>query len=128
MRYAYPPYDFIIVACLTFFAGYVLRKALFKSKEPRKKYSVVPYAIAFIIVSIAFVVITNELPLKLYPYDDYVYDPADFSGPNPQSSGEGMLSFFLYILSVFINLALLAYALFLLIRYLLSLRRQRPVN
>ena len=128
MRYAFPPYDFIIVACLTFFVGYVLRKTLFKNKEPRKKYMVVPYAIAFIFVSIAFVLITNELPLKLYPYDDYVYDPKDFSGPNPQSSGEGMLSFFLHILSAFINLSLLAYALFLLIRYLLGLRRKRPVN
>lgn len=128
MRYAYPPYDFIIVACLTFFAGYVLRKTLFKNKEPDKKYMVVPYAIAFIFVSIGFVLITGELPLKVYPYDDYVYDPDDFSGPNPQSSPEGMKNFFLYILSAFINLALLAYALFLLIRYLLILRRKRPVN
>ena len=128
MRYAYPPYDFIIVACLTFFVGFVLRKTLFKNREPRKNYRVVPYAIAFIFVSIAFVLITKEIPLKLYPYDDYVYDPKDFSGPNPQSSGEGMLTFFLYISSYFINLSLLAFALFLWIRYLLRSGRKRPVN
>ena len=128
MRYAFPPYDFIIVACLTLFAGYILRNTLFKNKELHKKHLIVPYAIAFLLVSIAFAFIAGELPLKVYPYDDYVYDPRDFSGPSPQSSGEGMLNFFLYILSAFINLGLLAYALFLLTRYLLSLRRESQVG
>lgn len=125
MRYAFPPYDFILVGSLSFLIGYILKKTLLKNKTLKRKFALLPYAIPFIFVSIAFAFIVDELPLKLYPYDDYVYDPKVYSGPNPQSiSGEGLKIMILYILSVFINLVLWAYCLFLIARYFFSLRRR----
>lgn len=125
MRYAFPPYDFIIIASLTFLIGYIFNKIFFKNKAFKKKFVLAPYAMAFLFVSIGFAFIINELPIKLYAYEDGVYDRQSQMGPNPQGfTGEAIKFIVVYVLSVFINLVLWGYCVLLLIRYFLSLRRK----
>jgi len=126
MRYAFPPYDFIIVVGLTFLIGYIIEKISFKTKPLKEKFFLVPYSIAFLFVSIGFAFIVDELPLKLYAYErEGAYDPQSQMGPNPQGlTGKAIKFLVLYGLSVFINLVLWAYCVILLTRYFFSLRRR----
>jgi hypothetical protein len=128
MRYAFPPYDFIIVGVLAFLIGYFIEKIFFKTKGLKEKFFLVPYSMAFLFVSIGFAFIVDDLPLKLYGYSgsgDGVYDPQSQMGPNPQGfTGKAIKFLVQYGLSVFINLVLCAYCLILIIRYFFSLRRR----
>jgi hypothetical protein len=126
MRYAYPPYDFIIIASLTYLIGFILNKTLFKRINFNSKYYLVPYAIAFLFVSIVFYLIIEDLPLKFYVlYDnDGVYDRESQMGPNPQVA-PGVVHFYVpYGLSIVFNLLLAIYSLFIIARYYLSRKRQ----
>jgi len=108
-----------------FFYWMHLAKDIFKNKVLNKKYVLVPYAIAFLFVLIAFSFAIDELPLKLYRYEEYVYDPQSQMGPNPQGpTGEAIKFLILYVTSIFINLVLLGYCVFILIRNFLSVRRK----
>src|SRR5687767_11585496 len=123
MRYAFPPYDFIFIACLTLLFGFILRKTLFK-KIP--KYVLLPYAIAFFCVSIGFSSITDQLPLKVYPYREYVYDPQTTMGPSPQGPNANAAGFLkVFGLSVLINFLLLGCCVIVILRYFVSLKQKR---
>ena len=126
MRYAYPPYDFIIIACLTSLIGFILNKTLFKRIEFYSKHYLVPYAIAFLFVSGVFYLIVRDLPLKFYVLHDNggVYDPKSQMGPNPQVV-PGLVWFLVqYNLSILFNVLLGVFSLFIIIRYYLSQKRQ----
>src|SRR5688572_29036915 len=124
MRYAYPPYDFIIIACLTLVIGFILRKILFKNK--RHWHALVPYAIAFLCVSIGFSSITDQLPLKVYPYREYVYDPQTTMGPSPQGPNANAAGFLkVFGLSLLINFLLLGCCVIVILRYFVSLKQKR---
>ena len=125
MRYAFPPYDFFIVGGVTIILGYILRKTFFKNRIFPKKYVLVPYAIAFLPIWLVSGFVFDELPLKLYPCQEIIYDPIKSSGPSPQSiSAEALKFLLLFYPSVLINLVLVGYAVSLLISYLISLRRR----
>ncbi len=129
MRYTFPPYDFIIIGFLTLSIGFFIRKIFFKKETFLKVYVLVPYAIAFLCVSILFFLLMGELPLKLYPYRDFVYDPQSQMGPNPQGLSVGALIFLIqYFLSIVLNIFLLGYALFVLIRFSLSFKREKQTE
>ena len=126
MRYAYPPYDFIIIGCLTYLIGFILNKVLFKSIQFNSKHYLVPYAVAFLFVSGVFYLIVKDPPLKFYVlYDnDGVYDRESQMGPNPQVAPGVVRFYFQYGLSVLFNLILIIYSLSVIARYLLNLKRK----
>jgi hypothetical protein len=126
MRYAYPPYDFIIIGCLTYLIGFILHKTLFKRIQFNSKHYLVPYAIAFLFVSVVFYLIVKDPPLKFYVlYDnDGVYDRESQMGPNPQVA-PGVVRFYVqYGLSILFDFLLAGYSLFIITRYFLSLKRE----
>ena len=72
MRIAFPPYDFLILASTTFLLGIFIKRAVFKTHSYQKGTDkLFPYAFAYILVSVAFIYIFEEFPVKFFLHDDY---------------------------------------------------------
>lgn len=109
MQSLYPPYDFLFIGILTFLLSYLIRLGL--NKIPR--YSLLTFdsslkfpflATSYLIISLSFAFIWNELPLKFYADLSYDFETQIRSeGPN---IGAGLVRGFWYRASIFLNLFL----------------------
>jgi hypothetical protein len=115
---AYPPFDFLIVFGVTFLSGLTLKKSLFKTNILTKKIEkFFPYAICYLIVSLLFAFIIDELPVKFYGLIETVYDPSNNLG-SQSISKDGMIILVLYTLSVAFNFLLWIFCLVVIIIYI----------
>lgn len=104
MRIYYPPYDFIIIGGATLIIGYIFGKVFLKTKAKKLTRKLVPYSIAFLIVSLLFAFSIDELPLKFYVDNDTVID--NKNTPHGPNIGKGLIAGLIYIVSVIFNFIL----------------------
>lgn len=70
MRIAFFPYDLIITISLSFLLGAFFRKILLKTYTYKKEIDkLIPFALAYILVSVIFMFVFEEFPVKLFLYD-----------------------------------------------------------
>ena len=97
MRIAFPPYDFLILISTTFILGIFLKKTLFKNQIYQKGIDkLFPYAVAYIPVSIAFIYVFEEFPVKLFLYEDFYPIKETHSSPQAIQIDDRLLFAFVY--------------------------------
>ena len=85
MRIAFPPYDLLILISATFLLGTLLKKTIFRNHTYRKGIDkILPYVFAYVPISILFVYIFEELPVKFFLHDEY------YETETPQMSPQGL--------------------------------------
>jgi len=84
LRIAFPPYDFLILISTTFLLGIFLKRIFLKNQIYQKGIDkLFPYAVAYIPVSIIFIYVFEEFPVKFFLYDNFY--PIKNSKSSPQT-------------------------------------------
>jgi hypothetical protein len=125
LRFAYPPYDFLILIIGTLLTGLSAKRFIFRqpysSKGPDKLF---PYAVVYIPISLLFAFIVDDLPFKFYGNTEFVYDSKGGNDLGPQSvNKEGIVNAGTYLLSVAFNLLLWLFCIVIIIRHFLKKRK-----
>jgi hypothetical protein len=85
LRIAFPPYDFLILISSTFLLGILIKNSIFKNHSYQKGTDrLFPYAFAYIPITIIFIYVFEELPVKFFLHDDY------YINETPQMSPQGL--------------------------------------
>lgn len=128
MRFAYPPYDFLIVLTGSLLAGLIVRQLFFGPfASPKGGTLLTAVAIAYIPISISFAFVINDLPLKFYGPPVVLYDPEKSSGLGPQSvTKEGLERAGTYLLSVAFNFIAWLFCIGTIIRHFSRRKRVAP--
>ena len=84
LRVAFLPYDLLMLLNGTFILGLVIKRTIFRYHTYQKGTDrLAPYALAYLPISIAFIYIFEELPVKFFLHDEF------YENKTPQMSPQG---------------------------------------
>lgn len=97
MRIAFFPYDILILFSFTFLFGIILKSTLFKNRSFQNwQDKLFLYSFAFLPISIAFLLIFDEFPIKFFSYNHDLKEGTSKMAPQGMPIDEVRLLAFVY--------------------------------